>query len=68
LYGSEKWSLTSTEEHTLQEQEGKKRFSRKLFIDNKEEANNQLRIIHNEELQDLHRLPSIVRTVKSKRL
>jgi hypothetical protein len=55
LYGSENWSLTLREEHRL----GCLRtVLRKIFGPKRDEVTGEWRKLHNEELRDLHSLPS----------
>jgi hypothetical protein len=50
------------EEYKLQVYENK--VLRKIFIPERDDVSEQFRILHNKELHDLYRLPSIGRTVK----
>ena len=56
LYGCETWSLTLREERRL-----------RVFGPKRDEVTGEWRKLHNEELSDLHSLPSIVWVVKSRR-
>jgi hypothetical protein len=61
LYGCETWSLTLREER-------RRRVLRKVFGPKRDEVTGKWRKLHNEELNDLYSLPSIVRVVKSRRM
>jgi len=63
LYGCETWSLTLREERRLRVFEN--RVLRRLFGPKREEVAGEWRKLHNEELNDLNSLLSIVRVVKS---
>jgi hypothetical protein len=66
LYGCETWSLTLREERRLRVFE--KRVLRRVFGPKKDEVTKEWRKLHNEELDDLHSLPNIVRVAKSRRI
>jgi len=66
LYGCETWSLTLREERRLRVFENK--VLRKVFGPKRNEVTVEWRQLHNEELNDLHSLPNIVRVVKSRRI
>jgi hypothetical protein len=62
LYGCEAWSLTLREESRLKVFEN--RVLRRVFGPKRDEVTGEWRKLHNEELNDLYSLPSIVRVVK----
>jgi hypothetical protein len=62
LYGCETWSLTLREEHRLRVFE--KRVLRRTFGP----RGTGRRKLHNEELHNLYSSPSIIRTIKSRRM
>jgi hypothetical protein len=66
LYGCETWSLTLREERRLRVFEN--RVLRKLFGPKRDKVTGEWRKLHNEELNDLYFLSSIVRVVKSRRI
>ena len=66
LYGCETWSLTLREEHRLRVFENRE--LRRIFGCKKDEVTRQGRKLHNEELNDLHSSPNIVRVIKSRRM
>jgi hypothetical protein len=66
LYGCENWSLTLREERRLRVFEN--RVLRRVFGPKRDEVTEEWRKLHNEELNDLYSLPSIVRVVKSRRM
>jgi hypothetical protein len=66
LYGCEIWSLTLLEERRLRVFEH--RVLRIVFGPKRDEVTGEWRKLHNEELNDLHSLPNIVRVVKSRRM
>jgi hypothetical protein len=66
LCGCETWSLTLREERRLRVFEN--RVLRRVFGPKRDEVTGEWRKLHNEELNDLYSLPSIVRVVKSRRM
>ena len=64
LCGCETWSLTLREERRLRVFENR---VLKVFGPKRDEVTGEWRNLHNEELNDLYSLPSIVREVKSRR-
>jgi hypothetical protein len=66
LYGCETWSLTLREERRPSVFEN--RVLRRVFGPNRDEVTGEWRKLHNEELNDLYSLPSIVWVVKSRRM
>jgi hypothetical protein len=66
LYGCETCSLTLREKRRLRVFEN--RVLRRVFGPKKDEVTGQWRKLHNEELNDLYSLPSIVLVVKSRRM
>jgi hypothetical protein len=66
LYGCETWSLTLREEHRLRMFE--KRELRRIFGPKRDEVTGGRGKLHNEELHGLYSSPSIIRTIKSRRL
>jgi hypothetical protein len=66
LYGSETWSLTLREEHRLRMFEN--RVLRRIFGLKRDEVTGEWRKLLNEELCDLYSSPSIIRTIKSRRM
>jgi hypothetical protein len=66
LYGCETWSLTLREERRLRVFEN--RVLRRVFGHKRDEVTGEWRKLHNEELNDLYSLPTIVRVVKSRRI
>jgi hypothetical protein len=64
LYGCEAWSLILREERRLKVFEN--RVLRRVFGLKREEVTGEWRKLHNEELNDLYSLPSIVWVVKSR--
>jgi hypothetical protein len=64
LYGCETWSITLREERRLRVFENK--VFRSVFGPKRDDVTVEWRKLHNEELNDLHSLPNIVRVVKSK--
>jgi hypothetical protein len=66
LYGCETWSLTLREEHRLRVFENK--VLRRTFRPKMDEVTGGWRNLHNEELRDLYSSPSVIRTIKSRRV
>jgi len=66
LYGCETWSLTLRKERRLRV--FKNRVWRRVFGPKRDEVTGEWRKLHNEELNYLYSLPSIVRVVKSRRM
>jgi hypothetical protein len=66
LYGSEIWSLILREDHRLRVFEN--RVLRKIFGPKKDEVTGEWRKLHNEELHDLYSSPSIIRTIRLRRM
>jgi hypothetical protein len=66
LYGCETLSLTLIEEHRLRVFENN--VLRRIFGPKREEVTGGWRGLHNEELHNLYSFPSIVRTIKSRRM
>jgi hypothetical protein len=64
LYGCETWSLTLREEHGLRVFEN--RVLRRIFGRKRDKATGEWRRLHNEELNDLHSSPNIIRVMKSR--
>jgi hypothetical protein len=65
LCGCETWSLTLREEHRLRVFEN--RVLRKIFGPKREEDGSWIKL-HNDELQNLHSSPNIVRVIKPRRM
>jgi len=65
LYGCETWSVTLREGHRLRVFEN--RVLRIISGPKRDEVTGEWRKLHNEELNDLHSSPNIVRVIKSKR-
>jgi hypothetical protein len=61
LYGCETWSLTVWEEHKL-------RVLRRIFGPKRDGVTGGWKKLHNEELHNLYSSPSIIRTIKSRRI
>jgi hypothetical protein len=66
LYGSEIWSLTLREEHSLRVFENG--VLRRIFGPKRDGETEDWRALHNEELHNLYFLPNIIRRVKSRRM
>ena len=66
LCGCETWSLTLREERRLKLFEN--RVLKKTFGPKRVEGTGKWRKVHNEELNDLYSLPTIVRVIKSRRI
>ena len=66
LYGSETWSLPFREDHRLRLFEN--RVLRRIFGPKRDGVTEELRKLHNEDLNDLYSSPNIVRVIKSRRL
>jgi hypothetical protein len=66
MYGCETWSLTLREEHRLRVFEN--RVLRGMFGLKRDEVMGGWRKLHNEELHNLHSSPSLIRTIKSRRM
>ena len=66
FYGCETWSLTLKEERRVMLFEN--RVLRRVFGPKRDEATGEWRKLHNEELNDLYSVASIVRVVKSRRM
>jgi hypothetical protein len=66
FYGCETWSLTLKEERRVMLFEN--RVLRTVFGPKRDEATGEWRKLHNEELNDLYSVASIVRVVKSRRM
>ena len=63
LFGCETWWLTLREERRLRVFEN--RVLRRIFGAKRDEVTGEKRKLHNEELNDLHCSPNIVRVIKS---
>jgi hypothetical protein len=66
LYGSEIWSLTLREEHRLRVFQN--RVLRRISGPKRGEGTRKWRTLHNQELCDVYSSPSIIRTIKSRKL
>jgi len=66
LYGCETWSLKLREERQLRVSENM--VLRRIFGPRRDEVTGEWTRLHNEELNDLYSLPSIVRVIKSRRM
>jgi hypothetical protein len=65
LYGCETWSLTSRQEHKLRVFENR---VLRIFGPKRDGVTGGWRKLYNEELHNLYSPPSIIRTIKSRRL
>jgi hypothetical protein len=65
LYGCETWSLTVREEHKLRVFENR---VLRIFGPKRNGVTGGWRKLHNEELHNLYSSPSIIRTIKSRRM
>jgi hypothetical protein len=66
LYGCENWSLTLREEQRLRVFVN--RVLRRIFGPKRDEATEDWRRLHIEELNDLYSSPNIIRVIKSRRM
>jgi hypothetical protein len=66
LYGCETLSLTLSEEHRLRVFEN--RVLRRIFGPKRDAVMGEWRKLHNEELHNLHSLPSMITIIKSSRM
>ena len=66
LYGCETWSLTLREERRLRALEN--RVLKRIFGPKRDEVTMEWRKLHNEELNDLYSISSIIRMIKSRRM
>ena len=66
LYGCETWSLTLREGRRLRVLEN--RGLRRIFGTKRDEVRRKWRKLHNEELNDMHSSPNILRVIKSRKM
>ena len=66
LYGCETWTLTTREKSRLRVYENG--VLRRIFGPKRDEVTGEWNKLHNEELNDLCCLPSIIRVIKSRRM
>jgi hypothetical protein len=66
LYGCATWSLTLREERKLRVFENM--VLRRIFGPRRDEVTGEWRRLHNEEINDLHSSPNIVRVIKWRRM
>jgi hypothetical protein len=66
LYGCETWSLTFRKEHKLRVFENT--MLRRIFGPKRDGVTGGWRKLHKEELRDSYSLPSVIRTIKSRRM
>ena len=66
VYGCETWLLTLRNEHRLRVFENS--MLRRIFGLKRDEVTGEWRKLHNEELNDVHSSPSIVRVIKLRRI
>jgi len=66
LYGCKTWSVTLREERGLKMFEN--RMLKRIFGPKRDEVTGECRKLHNEELNDLYSVPSIVWVIKSRRI
>jgi hypothetical protein len=66
LYGCETWSLTVREEHRLRVFENMMLI--RISEPKRDEVTGEWRKLHNEEFRDLYSSPSIIRTIKLRRM
>jgi hypothetical protein len=66
LYGCETWSLTLRDEH--RRRVFKNKVLRRIFGPKRDEVTERWRKLHIEKLPDLYSSPSIIRTIKSRRM
>jgi hypothetical protein len=66
LYGCETWSLILREEHRLRVFEN--RVVRRIFGPTRDEVTGEWRKLYNEERHNVYSSPSIIKTIKSRRM